>query len=628
MSRGVLLALGVALCVLGRGGVLARQLLAPLPGGADQLLIDACIHSIPEFGEEGWRFDARVRFPQHPQWPARNLRVQGAPGGATPLAGECWRYAARLEQPADAAGRRLLLRDHLSGYARVSAGPLTRRLDAGHRNLDRLRGQLARRIVARVADPSAAGLLAALAVGATGDVTPRQWQVFNATGITHLVAISGMHVTFFAVLAMAGARRLWSWCARHARLPRRSAFAAMVGAMLALLYGLLSGASVPAQRTVLMLAAFLAMRELARCTRPGWSIGVALAAVLLLDPLALLGAGFWLSFVAVAVLVLLAGGRLRPPPPLRALPQLQWMVSIALLPFTVAIFGSFPAAGLLVNLVAIPVFSLLLVPPVLIATACYLMPGAMAAWCGDALLRLAGWTAMMLWPGLCWCADLPGALWRSAPPWSWYLLGLPAAVLALLPLARALRLAGLAVLASVFLLRAPRPASGELWIDVRGEGAGALVLLRTHAHLLLVGTGEAWGSGGRRFARRALPLLRSAGYSGIDLWLPGRWSRDSQAALRLAAAEFPVRAAMLPPASSPPPELPSCMPARWQWEGIGFELHADGDGRTCVLSAWRALHGIVIGDTDGAHLALGADGSARLVLDEAGLAVRSAFLRL
>ncbi len=111
--------------------------------------------------------------------------------------------------------------------------------------LDALRARLGRRIADQVDDPAAAALLAALAVGVTGEVSTRQWQVFNATGITHLVAISGMHVTFLALLAMAAARCCWQRLAPRAWLPRRSVFAALVGVTLALLYALLAGFSVP-----------------------------------------------------------------------------------------------------------------------------------------------------------------------------------------------------------------------------------------------------------------------------------------------------------------------------------------------------------------------------------------------
>jgi competence protein ComEC len=623
MSRGLLLALGFAVLVLGRAHALGRELLAPLPGGEDHLLVEACVRSVPALEESGWRFDAQLRFLRHAQWPARQLRVQLPEEMPGPMVGECWQYAARLSQPRELASRRVLLRDHLSGYARVDPGPLNQRLTASRASrLEALRARLARRIADQVDDPAAAALLAALAVGVTGEVSTRQWQVFNATGITHLVAISGMHVTFLALLAMVAARQGWRWLAPRWWLPRRSIFAALVGVTMALLYALLSGFSVPAQRTVVMLAAMLCARECARRTGATWSVGVALTAVLLFDPMAVLGAGFWLSFAAVAAIVLIAGARLQPAALLPAAVQLQWLVSIALLPVTVAIFGSFSAIGLLANLFAIPLFTLLLVPPLLLATVCCLLPGAPAAWCVDLLLRFAGWVAATMWPWLSWCADLPGALWHATPPWSWYLLAMPAALLALLPVAPRLRCAGFAVLASVFLLRAPRPAEGQLWIDARGQGAASTLLLRTRGHLLLVGTGEVYRSGGRRFARQLLPMLRASGYPRIDLWLPGNLTRDAQSALQLAASELHVERVLLAPGKAVPPEFEPCAAASWHWDGIDFELRPAGNA--CVL----------VVASDGRELVLGKDAmpavkpDARFVFSTAGLSRRATFLRL
>jgi competence protein ComEC len=624
VSRGVLLAAGLALLVLGRGFVLGRQLLAPLPVRQDHVLVQACIESIPELADAGWSVDAQVRFPRHPEWAQRQLRLQLPAGLPAPGVGDCWQYAAHLSQPQGAGAAVALLRNHLSGYARIDDGPLNQRLTAGAIGLTALRAHLARRIADQVEDPAAAALLAALAVGATGDLTARQWQVFNATGITHLVAISGMHVTFFALLAMAAARRIWQRLAPRVWLPRRSAFASAVGCLLALLYALLAGFSVPAQRTAVMLTAFLGVRECARCAAPAWSVAAALAAVLLYDPMAPLGAGFWLSFAAVLAIVLLVGGRLQSPAPLRAALHLQWVVSITLMPVTVAMFGSFAAAGILVNLVAIPVFSLLLVPPVLIATACYLVPGVAAAWCAAALLKLAGWAAAALWPGLAWVADLPGALWHAAPPWGWYVLAMPAVLLALLPVTARVRIAALGVLGSVFLLRAPRPHQGELWIDTRGQGATTTVVLRTHEHLLLLGTGESFRGNGRRFARRVLPRLLATGYAQLDLWLPGTLTRDVQAALRIASAQIPVRAVILPPAHEAPPELGTCTAASWRWDGIDLRLRASSDGRTCVLSASVGGHSIEADGTAIAASAIPVADAADLVLDDSGLAMRQA----
>lgn len=620
---GLLAVAGAAWALLVVGGVSAPL---PLESG-ERVLVEARIATVPALDDSGWQFDADIHFARQADWPQQRWRVRLPASMDAPAPGERWQYALRFDPPRDAREQRLLLRERVAAQGRLVEGAFNQRLAEAGPNLDGLRQRLARRIADRVADPAAAALLAALAVGVTGEVTSRQWQVFNATGITHLVAISGMHVTFFAMLSMAAARRLWPRLAGLPGMPRRELFAAATGVVLALLYALLSGFSVPAQRTVVMLAAFLAVREAGRCSRPAWSVAAALVAVLLFDPLAALSAGFWLSFLAVAVIVLLAGARLVEGAPLPAAARVQWLVSIALLPVTVAIFASFSAVGLLANALAIPVFTLLLVPPVLLATACHLLPGALPGWCADQLVDLAAAVAAALWPFLSWCAGLPGALWRTEAPLSWYLLAAPATLLALLPVARGLRAAALLLLVSVFLLREPRPRAGELWIDIPDAGNSAAVMLRTRGHLLLWHTGESFGARGRAFARHVLPLLRASGFDAVDLWLPGSLSRDTQAALTLGAAELPVLRTLVPPARGAPPEMAPCEAASWQWDGIAFTLETGSDGRACLLAAGTGGHWLQLGAGD-AGLPLAPGDVLRLVMDDSGIRQRRRHLRL
>ncbi|MEO6184998.1 MAG: ComEC/Rec2 family competence protein [Steroidobacteraceae bacterium] len=562
----------------------ANSVRAPAIQMADRVLIEARIDSIPAATDSGWQFDAWVSFPRQPAWPAQRARLTLPRVKSAPHAGETWQFAAQFVAAAGPEQARALLRDHVSSMARVTDSSMNRRLRMAPWSLDGLRANVAAHIIARVADPAAAALLAALAVGATGDVTTQQWRVFNATGLTHLVAISGMHVTFFAMLSMGMARLLWRRLPTPSRV-RRELFAAAVGIVLALGYALLSGFSVPAQRTVVMLTAFLLVRECARAAGPAWSVAAALTVVLLFDPLAALSAGFWLSFMAVAAIVLIAGARMQPAATLRAALQTQWLVTLALLPATIAIFGSFSAVGMLANALAIPTFTFLLVPPILIATAGYLLPGSSAQWCADQLVDLAAAVASALWPFLTFCAELPAAVWPAMPLASWYLLILPALLLALSPVSRSLRVIALCAVFTVFLPQSPRPAVGELWVDVLDVGASSAVMLRTTHRLLLYGTGEKFGSAGRSFDSRVLPQLRRSGYRALDLWVTSSLGRDVQAALLRGAAQLQLHRIEVRAEPRPPPELNACTPRAWRWDGIEFQVAPQRGPRGCLLYA-------------------------------------------
>jgi competence protein ComEC len=566
----------------------ASRILVQQSSCDERVLVSAHVVSIPQRQGAGWQFDAQLDFPRQPGRRAVRARVTSSDSPARrPQAGEHWTLALQLRgaehAAGDGAGRRLLLRDGVGVEARMLKSPLNRRLEPARHSLAALRERIASRIGQRVADPSAAALLAALAVGATGDVSRQQWRVFNATGITHLVAISGMHVTFFAMLSMAGARRLWALIPGIADRVRREFFASAVGVLLAAAYALLSGFSVPAQRTLVMLVAFLCARECARTNAPLWCVAIALAAVLVYDPLAVLSAGFWLSFAAVASIILVSGARLGSSGALRSAASVQVVVSVALLPITLLIFGTFSTAGILVNAVAIPVFTFLLVPPVLLATLGYLLPTAASHWLADRLLDIAAWVAGGGWPWLARIADLGLSLLHATAPATWYLVSVPAVMLVVLPWGPVLRTLGCALLLSVLVMRPPGPRPGELWVDVLDVGAATAVIVATTGHRLVFGTGESFGSRGQRFEARIARRLMAQGSRGaIDMLYIGSTRTDQLRAVLAADALLDAGLVVRDPGAGPP-EIAACPLRTWRWDKVSFELAPTPSGKSCVL---------------------------------------------
>ena len=181
-----------------------------------------------------------------------------------------------------------------------------------------------------------ANVLTALAIGDQSGIDERAWTVFNRTGVGHLISVSGLHVTVFALLAGAvafGVARRFAWLT--SRIPARKV-AAAVGLAASFGYVLLAGAEVPAQRTLGMLAVSAIGLWIGR---PGTGAVVwvwALVAVLAWDPWAVLAAGFWLSFFAVGLLIYIASGRLDDAPArgvarawreLRTASHAQWAIT-------------------------------------------------------------------------------------------------------------------------------------------------------------------------------------------------------------------------------------------------------------------------------------------------------------
>ena len=571
-----------------------------------RVLIDARILEPPSRQGAELRFDAEVRILEgDADSRPRRARLAWRDASTAPRVGERWRLIVRLAPLAETRNftgpelARIALRDRVQLTGRVLPGALNERLQLAPDSIATTRARIAGRIGEAVADPDAAGLLAALAVGLTDGVSADQWRVFNATGTTHLVAISGLHVTLFALLAFAVARLVWRVLAPVLRVQRET-FALLAGLAAAGGYALLAGFSVPTQRTWLMLAVFAGARLTARAAGAARIWGLALIAVLLLDPLAPLAAGFWLSFVAVGVLMLLDHAPLARPERdwgrLRQALRLQLAVMLLLAPFTVAVFGGISIAGLAVNLVAIPVVSFVFVPLVLAGALASLVAPAF----GAALFRCAAWLYDLAWPALVAAADPSFALWRVAPPSWWFVVAFFSAGLMLLRWPPALRLTGLAAALPLLFAPARAPPAGNARIEILDAGRGSSVLITTRTRVVLFDTGDSWGSEGARAKQVVLSALMAR---AIDTLVLPALDPDRAAGVALLAHERGVGSIRVGggwPATVLPAE--ACGNRGFIADEVRFELLPGGPGaRYCamrIVAGDRAL--LLGGDLDAA----------------------------
>jgi len=342
--------------------------------------------------------------------------------------------------------------------------------------VDRARANLRGQLAAVLEGRPYGSVIIALVMGDQGGLSEDDWALFNRTGISHLVSISGLHITMIAALVAVCSAALWRRSAvllRCASLPTVRAVAAIAGGFA---YCLLAGWGVPAQRTLLMLAVV----AVAQCGRlrlaPSTILAAAAALVCLWDPWAVLAAGFWLSFGAVACIFLASSGRLRPPPGwrngLREALRLQGAITLGQVPLTLAIFGQVSLVAPLANAVAIPLVSYAVAPLALL--------GAAALSCG-------AWAAVVAAPLLQAAAALFGLLaqllqWLLQPAWASFMVPVPpplalgVAALGcawlLAPAGWPLRAAGLCLFAPLFLWPVPRPGPGELWLTALDVGQG------------------------------------------------------------------------------------------------------------------------------------------------------------
>ena len=453
---------------------------------------------------------------------------------------------------------------------------------------------------------SAAGLVIALVTGEQGAIDPRDWDAIRATGVAHLVAISGLHVTLFAYLAVALVG--WGWSGAAQRWPTlalrwpRPWVAGAGGVLLATAYALFAGWGLPAQRTVVMLALFVFTGISGRRWPWGVTWLAALAAAVLIDPWAPLQPGFWLSFVAVAVLFnhealsLAQGGvgtRLRVA--VLNLWRTQWMVTLALAPLTLWWFGQVSLVGLLANLIAVPWVTGVLTPVALLGLVWAPLWEA-AALLAQPLLGLL--QAMATWPAAVWT--------RPAVPW---LLAVAAGVGALLLVWRLpwrTRLWGVVLLWPALAYQAPAPAPGVFEVLLPDVGQGSAVIVRTARHVLMFDSGPPQGRSDAA-ERVLLPWLRALGAT-IDAVVISHDDIDHAGGMGTLARAAPraVWWASFDPGDRVPVAVQRCAAGiEWEWDGVRFAFvhppspqweptSGGGDNaRSCVLrvgqgrqSAW------------------------------------------
>jgi competence protein ComEC len=450
--------------------------------------------------------------------------------------------------------------------------------------IEKAREAVRDRFAARLGATPAAGILAALAVGDQRAISAEEWRLFNRTGVTHLMSISGLHVTLVSGLAAwlvaLGWRRV---PAATLRLPARKAAAAAAIAA-ALGYTLLAGFAVPAQRTFYMVSVVALALWAGRIASPSRTLALALALVVAADPWAPLAAGMWLSFGAVALIFYVAGNE----PRLAQWARMQWAITVGLAPAALLLFGQISLAGPLANAVAIPVVSAVVTPLALLAVISPL----------EFFLQIAAWLVEWLLWFLEWCAALPGALWQQqvAPLWA-ALVALGGAAWMLAPRGVPWRAGGLALMAPAFALAPPAPAAGEAWITALDVGQGLAVLVRTASHTLLYDAGPAYGPEADSGGRIVLPLLRGAGIASLDLLVVSHEDLDhlGGALTVLETLEVHALASSLPrghPIHSLVAAPARCVAGtRWEWDGVRFEfLHPPSgwenvrrNNQSCVL---------------------------------------------
>ena len=589
---------GVMLLGFGMAGVqVGLALSGQLPPALEHhaVLVRGRVLDLPTADQQGTRFvlqaDAvpdvplalRGRRLQLAWYDARHGHAAADADGRYRLhAGSRWQLRVRLRAPRglrdpggfDAEKQALLDRVAATGYV---VEPRDARELAPPVGIDAWRDRMADRIATVVGSPTSR-FVRALALGDTRALEDADWDVLRAAGLTHLIAISGFHVGlvagFFALLASLAWR---AWPALAHRVPRVQA-AGVGGVVGAFGYAAVAGFALPTMRTVLMITVVVAARLARRVPRTVDALALAALALVLADPLSLLAPGFWLSFAGVAWLLWCLpqrkamGWRGR----LREFFAAQGVATIGLLPLGVTLFGQASLAGPLANLLAIPWWSLVVVPLALLGTGL----DALHAGFGGGCWRLAAWAFDLTWPLFERLAHGALALWWL-PEGRWFALPLALAggVWLLLPRGTPGKL--LAPMLWLPLLWPDRvlPPPGEVTLTMLDVGQGLSIVVRTAGHTLLYDMGPAVPGGFDAGERVVVPALHAMGVRRLEAAIVSHGDNDHAGGFPAVARVFPPMRAYTPDGAPPLPDGQACLAGTsWTWDGVRFRfLHPPRD---------------------------------------------------
>ena len=519
--------------------------------------------------------------------------------------GDRWRFTVRLKRPRGLFNpggfdyERWLYAKAIVATGNIDSQPPPRLLAQADRYpLDRYRQRVAESFARLLPGNPHVDILIALAVGEEGGITPWQWDVFNRTGVSHLMSVSGSHIGLVAGLTFALVWGCWGWIPGLAlRWPasQAAALAALLGAGG---YTLLSGWSVPAQRSFLMAAVAMVALIRQRPAAPSRILALALLTVLMVDPGAPLRVGFWLSFGAVAAILYTVSGRWRKQRWFSQAVGLQLNITLAMLPPTLLFFQQFPLLSPLANLIAIPWLEFTVLPLSLLA--------ALLEPLGDvaqtAPLELAALTMDGLWRILVGLDRLSGiVLYRSAPPLWTLALALPGVALLLAPRGLPGRWLGLPLCLPLLWPPVSAPEPGGFWFTLLDAGQGLAAVVRTRNHVLVYDTGPRLGATLDAGRAVLVPFLRQQGAVQVDALIISHADGQHTGGVRSLRELMPVaRILTSAPAQTPIDGAEACRAGQaWEWDGVRFQmLHPpesgfSDDNASCVLkvegSAGRAL---------------------------------------
>jgi competence protein ComEC len=557
------------------------------------VVIQGVISSIPIFKQSQACFDYQIETLQGKTWHAKiHLCYKQC---SFPLhVGESWHFLAKLKRPhslmnpggVDTERNYFLKRIIALGI--VVPGKENFILHAKRKYLlEQIREFIFFKITGLCSSSDFVGILLALTLGMTHLITPQQWEIFRQTGTNHLVAISGLHIGLVAALTAKMTGFIWNRVPNGPLIIPTSYLSAWCSVLMALVYCLLAGLSPSTLRALLMILFLTTGHLLKRQVTTLQSLLFSLGMIMLFQPLAVLSTGFWLSFLAVFLIIFCLHGRYAPSGLWWQWGRAQWVIGIGMLPtllwlFQQATLLSFPA-----NFLAIPWFSFLVVPCCLLSAIAVLLLGNYSVY----LLHSAIWLIKIIWYYLeKLVASGSSFIWHQA------FINAKGMIFAYIATLTSLTPQGLISRVLPIFLLLPTlngvKLSADMQIVVLDVGQGLAIFIRTRNHNLLFDTGAKINEVQNMGKLVIIPYLIQLGIKHLDVLTISHGDNDHIGGSYSILKELQVSQII----TGVPERFKNYHPIMcrenlsWSWDGVNFKFLSPprdslfvGNNASCVL---------------------------------------------
>lgn len=523
--------------------------------------------------------------------------------------GDKWRFIVRLKQPHgflnpggfDKEKQFLINHIRAEGYITKNQANVCLQSRIISYPLQRLRQYLQHKISALLSDSPFLGIIMALTIGMTNDISQDQWQIFRNTGTNHLVAISGLHIGLVASIFALLIKQIWrrSTVALHwLPAPKIGVFS---GLLVAIIYSALAGFSVSTQRSMLMLVLWGAAQLLRRQVTFTWVFFLSMALVLVFNPFAIFSMSFWLSYTAVGCLLYGMSARLRPSGYWWKWGRPQWVVFVGMLPLSLLFFQQITFVSMLANVVAIPWVSFLIVPELLLGLVVSLFQHRLAYFivCGcEKLLAILWYFLQSLGhhQELIWQYDIQNTVI--------FLLATIGITIVILPKGMPARWISLTWFVPVFFYNSHTSLSNQLRFTVLDVGQGLATVISTRNHTLIYDAGLRLNDSYDMGKVVVMPYLLHEHRKVIDMLVISHGDNDHIGGAFSLIRQLPVQRIVtsVPDRFKNKPVIRCQAGMHWQWEGADFKfLHPYWDNTdkkanniSCVLKVSYGRHTILL----------------------------------